>query len=706
MRGESYVELLPDRVAMQDATAQMALLQFMTAGLPQVRVPTTVHCDHLIQAKVGASVDLGVAEEANKEVYDFLRTVSARYGIGFWQPGSGIIHQVVLEKYAFPGGLMIGTDSHTPNAGGLGMVAIGVGGADAVDVMTGGTFGLRWPSMIGVRLTGSMSGWTSPKDVILRVAQILTVSGGTGAIVEYFGPGVAAVSATGRATICNMGAEIGATTSVFPFDERSVTYLVATGGPTWPKPPEQRPTTSGPTTSVDDDPPRLLRQGRRDRPHHPRAPRRRAPDARPRPERLRNGRRGEGRGLAAQAVAGAGRVVHELVLRGHQPGRQPGPPGVGGRAEGQDPPAHHARIGAGQGHRRARRPARTTSRPSAPTCWPTPAGPASASGPGPTSPTASPTRSSRRSTVTSPAATTATPSTLAFVASPETTIAYALAGTLDFNPLTDEIDGVRLNEPIGDELPVGGFVAGVDGYVPPPAEGGGVDVVIDPQSSRLQRLEPFPPWDGDDFVGLRVLLKAVGKCTTDHISAAGRWLRFRGHLENISGNLFLGAVNAFTGEPGVGICGIHGATEPLPEVARHYRDAGEGWVAVGDANYGEGSSREHAAMEPRFMGGKVIMVRSFARIAETNLKKQGVLPLVFADPATYDLIGADDRISVLGLAGLAPGVEVTCRIERPDGSSVPFLCTHSLSEEHVEWFRAGSALNLIRLRFSPSPSEA
>ena len=705
VRGQSYVELLPDRVAMQDATAQMALLQFMTAGLPQVRVPTTVHCDHLIQAKIGAEVDLGVAEEANKEVYDFLRTVSARYGIGFWQPGSGIIHQVVLEKYAFPGGMMIGTDSHTPNAGGLGMVAIGVGGADAVDVMTGGTFGLRWPSMIGVRLTGSMSGWTSPKDVILRLAQILTVAGGTGSIVEYFGPGVAAVSATGRATICNMGAEIGATTSIFPFDERSVTYLAATGRSDVADAAKAAADDLRADDGIDDDPhayfDRVVEIDLTTLEPHVVGPH--TPDLARGVSALAAEARAAGWPLRlSQALVGScTNSSYEDISRAASLARQASAAGLKTKTPLLITPGSEQVRATVERDGLLHDLEAIGANVLANACGP-------CIGQWARSDVSD---GESNSIITSfnrnfPRRNDGNASTLAFVASPETTIAYALAGTLDFNPLTDDIDGVRLKEPIGDELPVGGFVAGVDGYVAPPAEGGGVDVVIDPKSSRLQRLEPFPAWDGNDYVGLRVLLKAVGKCTTDHISAAGRWLRFRGHLENISGNLFLGAVNAFTGEAGTGVCGIHGVTEPLPEVARHYRDAGEGWVAVGDANYGEGSSREHAAMEPRFMGGKVIMVRSFARIAETNLKKQGVLPLVFSDPATYDLIGADDRISVLGLADLAPDVEVTCRLERPDGSSVPFLCNHSLSEEHIEWFRAGSALNLIRLRFSPSPSEA
>jgi aconitate hydratase len=694
-RGRSYVELCPDRVAMQDATAQMALLQFMTAGLSRVRVPTTVHCDHLIQARVGALADLAAAEDANREVYDFLRTVSARYGIGFWEPGAGIIHQVVLERYAFPGGLMIGTDSHTPNAGGLGMVAIGVGGADAVDVMTGGTLGLRWPRLIGVHLTGDLSGWTSPKDVILKVADILTVRGGTGAIVEYFGPGAAAISATGKATICNMGAEIGATASLFPYDHRSRVYLEATGRRAIADAADLQASHLRADDEVIADPGSFFDElveidlsalephvvG----PHTPDLARpvsRLGEEARAQgwPLRLSQACVGSCTNSSYEDISRAASVARQATAHGLRTRTPllvtPGSESVRATVERDGFIADLEAIGAtvlanacgpciGQW-------ARTDVVDGEP-----------------------------NSIITSfnrnfPKRNDGNARTLAFIASPETTVAYALAGTLDFDPLTDPIDGVRLEQPRGDELPSRGFAAADAGFVAPPADGSAVEVVIDPNSERLQRLVPFPAWDGRDLVLLPVLVKAKGKCTTDHISAAGRWLRYRGHLENISGNLFLGAVNAFTGEAGVGWCVVHAAREPFPEVARHYRGAGVGWVAVGDENYGEGSSREHAAMEPRFMGCRAVIVRSFARIAETNLKKQGVLPLVFSDPATYDLIGEDDRISVEGLADLAPDRPVVCEIQ-PGGHR--FECTHTLSEEHIEWFRAGSALNLIRLRF-------
>ncbi|HVF15073.1 MAG TPA: aconitate hydratase [Acidimicrobiales bacterium] len=697
-RGTSYVELQPDRVAMQDATAQMALLQFATAGLPRVQVPTTVHCDHLILAQVGATPDLLAAKETNKEVYDFLSSISSKYGIGFWQPGSGIIHQVVLERYAFPGGMMIGTDSHTPNAGGLAMVAIGVGGADAVDVMTGGTFGLRWPLMVGVRLTGELSGWTSPKDVILKVAQILTVKGGTGAVVEYFGPGTEAISATGKATICNMGAEIGATTSIFPYDRRSADSLDATGRKDVALAAARVAADLRADDEVDRDPrpffDRVVEIDLSTLEPHVVGPH--TPDLAREVSALGAEAKAAGWPLhLSQALVGScTNSSYEDISRAASVARQaaaaglrtrtpllitPGSETVRATVERDGLLADLEAIGASVL--------------------------ANACGPCIGQWARSDVVDGEANSIISsfnrnfPKRNDGNASTLAFIASPETTVAYALAGTLDFNPLADELDGVRLAEPFGEELPSSGFVGGDVGYVAPAADGSGIEVVIDPASTRLQRLEPFPPWDGQDLVRLRILLKAVGKCTTDHISAAGRWLKYRGHLENISRNLFLGAINAFTGEPGTGLCAIHGITEPLPDVAQHYRDAGEPWVAVGDENYGEGSSREHAAMEPRFLGCRVVMVRSFARIHETNLKKQGVLPLVFADPATYDLIGPDDRISVLGLAGLRAGAPVDCRLDRPDGSTVDFRCNHSLSAEHIDWFRAGSALNLIRQRF-------
>ncbi|MDP9389734.1 MAG: aconitate hydratase [Actinomycetota bacterium] len=696
-RGRSYTELCPDRVAMQDATAQMALLQFSTAGLPHVAVPTTVHCDHLIQAHVDGPTDLHTAIEVNREVYDFLRTASAKYGIGFWQPGSGIIHQVVLEQYAFPGGMMIGTDSHTPNAGGLAMVAIGVGGADAVDVMVGMGFGLRWPNVIGVRLTGSLNGWTSPKDVILKVADILTVRGGTGAIVEYFGPGVTSISATGRSTVCNMGAEVGATTSLFPYDDRGAAYLAATGRAEI----AQRAATVLEHLRADpevaDDPERFFDrvveidldalEPHLNGPH--------TPDLAHPVSRIGANAREAGYPLeiSASLIGSCTNSSYEDITRAAHVARQATAKGLRVKTSLLVTP----------GSERVRA---TIERDGLLQDLEAVGGTVLANACGPCI------GQWKRDDVVEgepnvivnsynrnfPKRNDGMSSTLAFVTSPETVMAYALAGTLDFNPLTDAIDGVRLEPPTGDELPGKGFEPGDQGFVPPPEDGSAVTVVVRPDSERLQLLDPFPPWDGRDLVDLPVLLKARGKCTTDHISAAGPWLRYRGHLENISRNLFLGAVNAFTGDTGAGRCPVHGETEPYPEAARHCKEAGVAWVAVGDENYGEGSSREHAAMEPRFLGCRAIIVRSFARIHEANLKKQGVLPLTFADPATYDLIGEQDRISVLGLAELAPDVPVRCRITRPDGTTVGFEATHTLSPEHIAWFRAGAAVNLIRAR--------
>ncbi|HUP69921.1 MAG TPA: aconitate hydratase [Acidimicrobiales bacterium] len=699
-RGASYCELLPDRVAMQDATAQMALLQFMTAGLPQVAVPTTVHCDHLISARSGAKADLLAAVETNEEVYEFLRTVSAKYGIGFWKPGSGIIHQVVLEQYAYPGGLLIGTDSHTPNAGGLAMLAIGVGGADAVDVMVGSTFGLRWPNVIGIHLRGSLNGWAAPKDVILEVADLLTVSGGTGAVIEYFGEGTESISATGKATICNMGAEVGATTSVFPYDKRTAAYLACTGRQEVGELADLVAEHLRPDPEVASDPERFYErvveidlsalEPHINGPHTPDLAR---PVSKMGDEARTNG---WPLTISSALVGSCTNSSYEDITRAANVARQasakglrvktpllvtPGSERVRATIERDGLLADLEAIGAtvlanacgpciGQWKRDDVAEGETNV------------------------------------IVTSynrnfPRRNDGMASTLAFVASPETVVAYALAGTLDFNPLQDSLNGGgeagRLEPPSGEELPTRGFEPGAAGFEPPADDGSAVEVVVRPDSDRLQLLEPFPAWDGKDFVDLPVLLKAVGKCTTDHISAAGPWLKYRGHLENISGNLFLGAVNAFTSEPGTGRCPVHArAVEPLPDAARHCRDTGMPWVVVGDQNYGEGSSREHAAMEPRHLNARAVLVRSFARIHETNLKKQGMLPLTFADPASYDLIGAGDTLSILGLAELAPGEPVSCRVTRPDGAAVDFDCIHTMSEEHLDWFRAGGALNVIR----------
>ena len=696
-RGRSYADFRPDRVAMQDATAQMALLQFMTAGLSQVAVPTTVHCDHLISARSGAAEDLAAAIDTNAEVYDFLRTVSAKYGIGFWKPGSGIIHQVVLEQYAFPGGMMIGTDSHTPNAGGLGMVAIGVGGADAVDVMVGDVFNVRFPKLIGVHLTGALSGWTAPKDIILEVARILTVKGGTGAIVEYFGPGADAISTTGKATICNMGAEIGATTSLFSFDEHGLDYLRATGRDELADAARRVMADLRPDPEVLTDPARFFDQVIEidlsrlepaiNGPHTPdlaHAVSRIGADARAAGWPLTISRALIGSctnssyeditrtaDLARQARAAGLRIKTPLLV---SPGSQRIHDTIARDGLLEDLEAIGATVLANA-------------------CGPCIG------------------QWDREDVVEGdvnviinsynrnfPKRNDGLASTLSFVTSPETVMAYALAGTLDFNPLTDDIDGVKLEAPHGEELPAKGYEPGGDGFQAPPEDGRAVSVVVQPQSDRLQLLTPFAAWDGQDLIELPILLKAKGKCTTDHISAAGKWLTYRGHLENISGNLFLGAINAYTGEAGTGTDPLDGETRSFPDIAKHLGKSGVSWVAVGDENYGEGSSREHAAMEPRFRGGRAIFARSFARIHDTNLKKQGLLPLTFSDPATYERIGDGDRIPVLGLAQLAPDTPVTCRIHHRDGTTEDFEATHSFSQDQIEWFKAGGALNLIRAR--------
>ncbi len=696
-RGHAEAAFYPDHVAMQDATAQMALLQFMTAGLDEVAVPATVHCDHLIQARDGAAADLERAIQANQEVYDFLRTVSARYNIGFWQPGSGIIHQVVLEQYAFPGGMIIGTDSHTPNAGGLSMVAIGVGGADAVDVLVGMPFGVRWPKLIGVRLSGSLQHWTAPKDIIAKVASLLTVSGGTGAIVEYFGPGTRTISATGKATICNMGAEIGATCSLFPYDEHSEAYLVATDRQDIAEAArgvmsnlvadpevEENPDNYFDTVieiDLDNLEPQIV---------GPHTPDRARPVSEIGVEATKEGwptklsycligsctnssyeDLSKAADLARQASKAGLRVKTPLLVT-------PGSERVRRTVEDKGFLADLEAIGG------------TVL--------------ANACGPciGQWQRTDI-TEGEKNSILTSynrnfPKRNDGNAATLAFIASPETVVAYSLAGTLEFNPLTDQIDGVKLSAPSGEELPDTGFQPAQSGFIAPPQDRSTITVLVRPDSNRLQLLEPFPPFDGKDFIELPVLMKATGKCTTDHISAAGPWLAYRGHLDHISDNLFLGVNNALTGETGKGICPIHGVLEPLPEAARHCREANQRWVAIGDYNYGEGSSREHAAMEPRYMLGVAIIARSFARIHETNLKKQGILPLTFADPATYDAIGSGDRISIQGLASLAPDQPVSCRIVHPNGQVEEFTCTHTLSTEHIEWFKAGGSLNVIRAR--------
>jgi aconitate hydratase len=699
-RGASYADFHPDRVAMQDATAQMALLQFMTAGLPEAAVPSTVHCDHLIQAKVGAQIDLGVAVDTNKEVYDFLKSVSAKYQIGFWGPGSGIIHQVVLENYAFPGGMMIGTDSHTPNAGGLGMVAIGVGGADAVDVMTGFPWNVRWPKVIGVKLTGTLSGWSSPKDVILEVARLLTVEGGTGAIVEYHGPGADSISATGKATICNMGAEIGATTSIFPYDANMAAYLKATGREAIADAADQvaddlRPDDGAlydQLIEIDLDELKPLING----PHSPdRA--HRVGDA----VGAQAAEHGWPLEVSAALIGSCTNSSYEDITRAASIARQAAARGITAKTE--------LLITPGSEQTRA-----TIERDGlladleavgasvlANAC-----GPCIGQWSRPASVTGVPNTIVNSFNRNFPKRNDGSANTLSFVTSPDTVMAIALAGRLDFDPTTDTItapDGseVLLDPPVGQVLPDAGYDPGENTFTAPPADTSSVEVIVSPTSDRLQLLEPFPAWNGDDYTDLPVLVKAQGKFTTDHISMAGPWLKYRGHLENISGNLYLGAVNAYTNsdgmayEVGYGKNVLTGETQTFPDIAKAYHEAGQPWVVIGDQNMGEGSSREHAAMEPRFRGGLVAIARSFARIHETNLKKQGMVPLTFADPATYDEIGEDDRINVLGLPPV-PGKPVHCQIVKPDGTTIDFEAKHTFSDEQVEWFRAGSALNIVR----------
>jgi aconitate hydratase len=699
-RGVSYTDFDPDRIAMQDATAQMALLQFMTAGLPQVAAPTTVHCDHLIQAKVGAQIDLDVAIDTNKEVYDFLESVSARYGIGFWGPGSGIIHQVVLEQYAFPGGMMIGTDSHTPNAGGLAMIAIGVGGADAVDVMTGFPFNVRFPKVIGVHLTGTLSGWSSPKDVILEVARILTVKGGTGAIVEYFGPGAESISATGKATICNMGAEIGATTSIFAYDASHDAYLRATRRADIADAAAAVAEHLRPDPEVYASPADFYDQVIEidlatlapliNGPH--------SPDYAHKVSEVgaTAAEKGWPLEISAALIGSCTNSSYEDITRAASIARQASAKGLRAKTK--------LLITPGSEQVRA-----TIERDGLLADLEAIGGEVLANACGPcigqwSRPDMDP--ATLNTIVNSynrnfPKRNDGSANTLSFVTSPDTVIALALAGRLDFNPATDSLvtesgEQVKLDEPVGVTLPPTGFDPGENTFTAPPDDVSGVEVKVSPTSDRLQLLEPFDAWDGNDFVGLTLLLKAQGKCTTDHISMAGPWLTYRGHLENISGNLFAGVINAFTGADGTGKDPLDGETRTYPEIAKRLHEAGVAWVAVGDENYGEGSSREHAAMEPRFRGAKVILVRSFARIHETNLKKQGVLPLTFDDPAVYDQIGEDDKLSFLGLADLAPGEPVRAEIVRPDGSTVPFLANHTMNDEQIGWFRAGGALNIIR----------
>lgn len=693
--GKDFVEFAPDRVAMQDATAQMALLQFMSAGIPKVAVPSTVHCDHLIQAEVGSAKDLLTAENENREVYDFLASVSNKYGIGFWKPGAGIIHQVVLENYAFPGGMMIGTDSHTPNAGGLGMIAIGVGGADAVDVMAGMPWELKFPKLIGVKLTGKLSGWTSPKDVILKVAGILTVKGGTGAIVEYFGEGADNISCTGKGTICNMGAEIGATTSLFAYDKKMYDYLAVTEREEvgklaneiadYLRPDEGsekyydqvieinlselEPHINGPFTPDLAWPISVFKQAVKDKEY---------------PEELKVALIGSCTNSSYEDMERSASVAKQALEMGLKVKSEftitPGSEQIRATIERDGQLEIFEKVGGlvlanacgpciGQWKRHDVK------------------------------------EGEKNSIITSynrnfSKRNDGNPATNAFVASPEIVTALAFAGKLTFNPLTDTLknnkgEDVKLAEPKGDELPKNGYLKGVNGYVAPAADGSAVSVEIDPNSKRLQRLFPFVHPDFEkDYKNMYLLLKAKGKCTTDHISMAGPWLRFRGHLDNISNNMFIGAINWFNDKTNHVKNLLTGNYDEVPNVARHYKANFIPWVVVGEENYGEGSSREHAAMEPRHLGGKAIIVKSFARIHETNLKKQGMLPLTFADPADYDKVREDDRID-LDVKDIAPGSQVKMTLHRSDGTVDEVMLNHTMNKQQIDWFKVGSALNLM-----------
>jgi len=710
-RGVTTAQLRPDRVAMQDATAQMAILQFMTAGKDTVAVPSTVHCDHLVRAKVGAEEDLAVAEHSNLEVYDFLASASARYGIGFWQPGSGIIHQVVLENYAFPGGMMIGTDSHTPNAGGLGMLAIGVGGADAVDVMVGLPWELKWPKLIGVHLTGELSGWTSGKDVILKVAGLLTTAGGTGKIVEYFGPGTASLSCTAKATVTNMGAEIGATTSVFPFDERMADYLRATGreeiAAAAADVAEHLVADADVLENPQDYYDEIIEIDLSTLEPHIVGPH--SPDI-ARPVSQMAGDVAENNypdKLTAMLIGSCTNSSYEDIGRAASVARQASAAGIKAEMPFMVTP------GSEQVRETIERDGLLADLEAIGATVL-----ANACGPciGQWERTDS-VKDEANSIMTSynrnfRARNDGSPTTNSFIASPEVVTAYALAGSLSADPIHNGIktasgEMLMLEAPSAPELPAKGFDGSGAGYQAPPDSGAGVEVKVDFNSQRLALLEPFEAVDKvAAYQDLPVLLKASGKCTTDQISPAGKWLQYRGHLDNISDNMFSGAENSYVDTAGTGCNVFTGACgDSLSAIARDYKNRGQGWVAVGDKNYGEGSSREHAAMSPRFLGCRVVLVRSFARIHETNLKKQGVLPLTFADADDYECIMMDDRLSFVGLDSLEPGKPVQVKVRHADGSEEEIVTQHSMNEEQINWFNAGSALNMIRKQQAEQAAE-
>ncbi|PLX50908.1 MAG: aconitate hydratase [Desulfobulbaceae bacterium] len=699
--GSSYIKTRPDRIALQDATAQMAILQYMLADKDEAAVPVTVHCDHLIQAHKGAKKDLETATIQNKEVYDFLASASQRYGFGCWQPGAGIIHQVVLEQYAFPGQMMLGTDSHTPNAGGLGGFASGVGGADAVDVMVGLPWEVLHPKIIGVKLTGALSGWTAPKDVILKLLAILSCSGGTNRVIEYFGEGTASISCTGKATICNMGAELGATTSTFPYDQRMAAYLQAIGRAETAELAEKYShlLTADPEVAANAEEyyDQVIEINLSELEPHlvgPHSPDLATPVSRMAqhmakggwPTNMTTALIGSCTNSSYEDMGRIAAMAEQLLNRGAKLKVplyiSPGSEQVRATIERDGILQKLEDIGAviltnacgpciGQWQREDVQ------------------------------------TGFKNSIVTSynrnfPKRADGNPETCAFIGSPETAMAYACVARMDCNPYEEELtaaDGstflLESPGPVA-EVPAAGFIHDEKGFLAPPAERSGLEVLVDPNSERLALLTPFAPWDGKDFTGLQLLIKAKGKCTTDHISPAGPWLRFRGHLDNISDNMLTGAVNAFTEEVGTTKNQLSGESKPVNEVARDYTAAGKNWLVVGDTNYGEGSSREHAAMSPRHMGARVVITRSFARIHETNLKKQGILPLTFADQADYERILEDDVIDITGLGRLAPGSTITAILHHKDGSSEEISLHHSLNSEQIDWFKAGSALNFMR----------
>ncbi len=699
-RGNSYVDFAPDRVAMQDATAQMALLQFMQAGRPQVAVPSTVHCDHLIEAKVASTTDLKVAVDKNKEVYDFLSSVSDKYGIGFWKPGAGIIHQVVLENYAFPGGMMIGTDSHTVNAGGLGMIAIGVGGADACDVMAGLAWELKFPKLIGVKLTGKLNGWTSAKDVILKVAGILTVKGGTGCVVEYFGDGATSMSCTGKGTICNMGAEIGATTSTFGYDDSMARYLESTdradvaalanqvrehltGDPEVYTNPEKyfdqvieidlntlEPYLNGPFTPDLATPISKMKE---------------MAEKNGWPTKVEVGLIGSCTNSSYEDIARAASLAKQVSAKGLKTKAQftitPGSELVRYTIERDGFIDTFNSIGA--------------------TVFSNACGPCIGQWARPGAEKAEKNTIVHSFNRNFAKRADGNPNTFAFVASPEIVTALAIAGDLTFNPLTDHLinekgEKVYLEAPTGDELPKQGFSVEDAGYQSPAEDGSQVQVKVSPTSDRLQLLEPFSAWEGSDLSDLKLLIKAKGKCTTDHISMAGPWLKYRGHLDNISNNMLIGAINFYNDKTDYVKSQLNGQYDTVPNTQRAYKAAGVGTIVVGDTNYGEGSSREHAAMEPRHLGVRAVLVKSFARIHETNLKKQGMLALTFSNDSDYDKIQENDSISIKGLTSFASDKPLTIELSHADGSKDEFLVNHTYNDQQIEWFKAGGALNIIR----------